>query len=496
MKKVIEFKPKKQSEKQEKTTKKKINKKKLAIIITVVIVVLILAVTSIVYAYNKTFRDFMDKYILRKNITDENVPIIEIDYDSNTNVIPYGKYICILAENNLIQYNSSGRKEQEVKIEINNPVYDVNGRYLVIGEKDNQKLYLISGSNVIWEKNVDGNLTKVSVNKNGYVSTIVSGTTYKSVITTYDAKGNELFKSYLSSTIAVDSCISPDNKYLGYAEINTSGTIVKSNIKIISVEEASEKSTEPEFVYEAPQNSLILRIKYQDRNRLVCMYDDSIHMIESNVDVKLMDLAEDEKVTFGGKELNDGTASILFEKDISKDVDLLSVWLYCDIKESAEEGVATQGGFYVTFVDSKDLFQDTEIYVVDNLKDLIKNIKKNTSVDDFVSSLNIVNNGKVKIYDATGTKEVEGNVGTGMLARVMNEYEQSILDMDIVVKGDVSGDGNISVTDLVKVKRHLAKVQELDGVYEIAGNVTETGSVGITDLVKISRDVAKIEEVE
>ena len=303
MKKVIEFKPKKQSEKQEKTTKKKINKKKLAIIITVVIVILILAVTSIVYAYNKTFRDFMDKYILRKNITDENVPIIEIDYDSNTNVIPYGKYICILAENNLIQYNSSGRKEQEVKIEINNPVYDINGRYLVIGEKDNQKLYLISGSNVIWEKNVDGNLTKVSVNKNGYVSTIVSGTTYKSVITTYDAKGNELFKSYLSSTIAVDSCISPDNKYLGYAEINTSGTIVKSNIKIISVEEASEKSTEPEFVYEAPQNSLILRIKYQDRNRLVCMYDDSIHMIESNVDVKLMDLAEDEKVTFGDCEL-------------------------------------------------------------------------------------------------------------------------------------------------------------------------------------------------
>ena len=205
---------------------------------------------------------------------------------------------------------------------------------------------------------------------------------------------------------------------------------------------------------------------------------------------------KNEKVTFGGKELNDGTASILFEKDISKDVDLLSVWLYCDIKESAEEGVATQGGFYVTFVDSKDLFQDTEIYVVDNLKDLIKNIKKNTSVDDFVSSLNIVNNGKVKIYDATGTEEVEGNVGTGMLARVMNEYEQSILDMDIVVKGDVSGDGNISVTDLVKVKRHLAKVQELDGVYEIAGNVTETGSVGITDLVKISRDVAKIEEVE
>ena len=298
MKKVLEFKKDKP-----KRTIKKLNKKKLAIIITVIVIAIILLVTAIVYTYNEPFRDFMDKYVLRKNITDENVPIIEIDYDSNTNVIPYGKYICILAENNLQLYNSSGKKEQEVKVEINNPIYNTNGKYLAIGEKNSQKLYLISGSNIVWEKDVDGNLLKVNVNKNGYVSTIVSGTTYKSVITTYNSKGSELFKSYLSSTIAVDSCISPDNKYLAYAEVNTSGTVIKSNIKIISVEEAREKNTEPEFTYNADQNSLVLRIKYQDKNRLICMYDNSIHMIESNVDVKLMDLSEESKVTFGDCEL-------------------------------------------------------------------------------------------------------------------------------------------------------------------------------------------------
>lgn len=298
MKKVLEFKKDKP-----KRTTKKLNKKKLAIIITVIVIAVILLVTAIVYTYNEPFRDFMDKYVLRKNITDENVPIIEIDYDSNTNVIPYGKYICILAENNLQLYNSSGKKEQEVKVEINNPIYNANGKYLAIGEKNSQKLYLISGSNIAWEKDVDGNLLKVNVNKNGYVSTIVSGTTYKSVITTYNSKGSELFKSYLSSTIAVDSCISPDNKYLAYAEVNTSGTVIKSNIKIISVEEAREKNTEPEFTYNADQNSLVLRIKYQDKNRLICMYDNSIHMIESNVDVKLMDLSEESKVTFGDCEL-------------------------------------------------------------------------------------------------------------------------------------------------------------------------------------------------
>lgn len=83
-----------------------------------------------------------------------------------------------------------------------------------------------------------------------------------------------------------------------------------------------------------------------------------------------------------------------------------------------------------------------------------------------------------------------------MIARIINEYDENVLDLDVVVKGDVTGDGNISITDLVKVKRHLSKNDELTGVYETAGNVTDTGKIGITDLVKISRDVAKIQEVK
>ena len=41
-----------------------------------------------------------------------------------------------------------------------------------------------------------------------------------------------------------------------------------------------------------------------------------------------------------------------------------------------------------------------------------------------------------------------------------------------------------------------AIILTLTGVYEIAGNVSDTGKIGITDLVKISRDVAKIQEVQ
>ena len=65
----------------------------------------------------------------------------------------------------------------------------------------------------MWQNKVEGNIKKINVNKNGIVSIITEGTSYKSVIITFDKNGKELFKTYLASTIAVASDISVDGKY-------------------------------------------------------------------------------------------------------------------------------------------------------------------------------------------------------------------------------------------------------------------------------------------
>lgn len=200
---------------------------------------------------------------------------------------------------------------------------------------------------------------------------------------------------------------------------------------------------------------------------------------------------EMKEYTFKGKDLNDGKAIIKLDKKITNDITSADFYVMYQM-----DGGFGQGGFRVNFVNSKDLLPNIKQYLIDNASDLIKNITKNTSVDDFADNIDVANNGKIKIYDTTGTTEITGNVGTGMIARVIDENDNNLLDLDVVVKGDVSGDGNISITDLVKVKRHLSEDEELTGVYEVAGNITDTGEIGITDLVKISRDVAKIQEVQ
>lgn len=276
--------------------KKKINKRKLIITISVMIIILAIIIMAIVYSSNKDFRKFLDRYLFRKNVSEEKLVAIQLDYDSNVSVMAYNKYICVLAENKLRQYHSSGELANEIKLEISNPVYYTNNRYLAISEKNSSKIYLISDSKILWEKEVDGNVAKIDVNKDGYVAVILTGTTYKSVIATYDSKGNELFKTYLSSTTALDATISPDNKYLAFAEINTSGTMIQSNIKIVSTEKAKETPSDAIiYTYEAPANSLVTNIEYQDKNKLICMYDDSIHMITENQDEVIMNLQENDK---------------------------------------------------------------------------------------------------------------------------------------------------------------------------------------------------------
>lgn len=297
--------------------KRKINIKKIRVAIILTITILIFIVLFCVYLGNRDFRDFMDKYVLMKNVTENNVVAISLDDTENNNIYTYDKYISILKNNTLTGYNSSANKEYELTVKIANPIVDINNRFLLIAEENGQKVYLISGDNIVWEKELEGNISKISVNKNGYVSVILTGTKYKSVIQTFDNNGNELFKTFISYTIAMDSDISNDNKYLSFVEINTSGTVIQSTIKTISIQKAKENPAEAIIYTGTPLNdNVAISLKYQDSNKLVCMYDNTIHVINNENDEEILKLNENgKKVSFADIRLNNFVFRVI-EKNI------------------------------------------------------------------------------------------------------------------------------------------------------------------------------------
>ena len=286
--------------------KKKVNIKKVVTIISIIILIIAVIATVVVYNKNKDFREFVDTHILKKNLSEDDVISIEIDPESSRKIFAYNDTIAVLEKNILTQYSSFGKKEKEVTLEINDPIYDTTGEYLVIAEKDRQKIYKVESGSIKWEKNIEGNIKRVHINKNGYVAIIITGTTYKSVISVYNPEGKELFKTYLSNTNALDVEISYDNKYVSFVEVNTSGTLIQSTIKTISIEKAQESPSESIInTFTAPVDNLLLSIKYQDKNKLICRYQNSIHVLQDGEDETLIQWEEKErKNNFADIELN------------------------------------------------------------------------------------------------------------------------------------------------------------------------------------------------
>ena len=279
---------------------RKLNKKKMIIFISICSITLILLLMSFIYLFSSSFRAFIDIYIFRKEIKSDNLAYIEISSDEDQYFCAYDKYFCILNKNILYNYTSDGHLASKNDINISSPIFNSNNKFLCIAENNGNNLYLLSGINILWQNTIDGNISKINVNKNGYVSVIVSGTNYKSIIILFDSKGKELFKTYISTNIAIDTAISNDNKYLSIAEIDSSGSIIKSMVKNISIEKAKTDPTNSViYNYELPENDLLTNINYQNKNKLVCTCNNNIYLLN------ISDFTDNELINFEDYEFID-----------------------------------------------------------------------------------------------------------------------------------------------------------------------------------------------
>ena len=84
---------------QENVSKKSINKKKIIILIIIAILTIATITVSAIYINNKEARNWIDKNILQKEKTQNNLPSIEIE-ENNSNVYAFNRYIGVFSKNN------------------------------------------------------------------------------------------------------------------------------------------------------------------------------------------------------------------------------------------------------------------------------------------------------------------------------------------------------------------------------------------------------------
>lgn len=296
------------------TKEKKVNKKKVIITIIAIIIIIFLIIIIAIYINNKNVRLWIDKNIFRKEVIQNNLPTIELNESDTQNIYAFNKYIGVLSKNQFAIYDNSGKKQDELNIEITKPIFNSSGRHLVIAEEKGQKVYLITDKGIAWEKSIEGNISQVEVNKNGYVAITIVDTINKTVVAVYDNTGNWLFNNILSTTRVVSTSLSNDNKYLALAEIDTSGTQIQSSIKVMSIEEGKNNpSNSIKKVYNSEKGDLITQIKYQEKDKLLCMYTDKIDVIKTDETTETISENKDKKVSFTSISLSN-SAVMLEEK--------------------------------------------------------------------------------------------------------------------------------------------------------------------------------------
>lgn len=368
---------------------KKVNKKKILITVLVVIIAITAIEFAIIYCQNKEAREWIDKNILRKEVLQDNAITIELKEGENENIYAFNRYIGILNKNQFSIYGASGNEEKKLEVQISNPIFNSANRFLVIAEKKGQKLYLITDKDITWETSIEGKISQVHVNKNGYVAVVIVDTSYKTVVAMYDPQGKEMFKTYLSSTRTSDVAISNDNKHLAIAEVDTSGTIIQSSIKIISIEKASSDPTNSlENTFKGANDKLITNLKYQDKDRLICMYTDSIDIIENGEDATLIDNNE-KKVIFQSIELNNHITSIEEKSSGLFTADSVVSIMNTENKSTKEYTVNSVAKEIYTYGNIIALNLGTEIEFINTEGWLVKRYIANQEITNIVVSDNI-----------------------------------------------------------------------------------------------------------
>ncbi len=128
-----------------------------------------------------------------------------------------------------------------------------------------------------------------------------------------------------------------------------------------------------------------------------------------------------------------------------------------------------------------------------NSDNTIAGITPGTSYADFMNQFSLINGGTLAITKATGEtiSDLTKPVSTGDIITVYNAAGTPVYQYTVLIYGDSNGDGDISVSDLTLICRHILKKSNLTTSYLSASDVNKDGSVSVSDLTLICRHILK-----
>ena len=125
--------------------------------------------------------------------------------------------------------------------------------------------------------------------------------------------------------------------------------------------------------------------------------------------------------------------------------------------------------------------------------------EENRTVEKLLENIFVSEKYQVQIVDKSGNILQNQNlVGTGSKVQIYTNTDNQILvtEFEIIIYGDVDGNGKINSVDLLKLQRHILELEELDFLSQKAGNINKNGKKPTSvDLLLIQRHILGLKQI-
>jgi hypothetical protein len=164
------------------------------------------------------------------------------------------------------------------------------------------------------------------------------------------------------------------------------------------------------------------------------------------------------------------------------------------ITVTAKSQAGTEKSFTITIYKVDDTTTVNDVITSASLlinENMIYNIKNETSIASFKEKLIKSGAKSIIIKDKNGNDIENTNtlIGTGQTITINTAVETQTFTLS--VKGDTSGDGLVTILDLLEVQKHIKKAETLQNINLISADTSGDNKVTILDLLEIVQHIKK-----
>lgn len=141
---------------------------------------------------------------------------------------------------------------------------------------------------------------------------------------------------------------------------------------------------------------------------------------------------------------------------------------------------------------ASDFALTSEKYVIG---EIVCGIAPDTKVSTFLKNV-VATNGTIKVLKASG-EENKTKIATGNKIVVYDDAGNMQSTYEVVVYGDINGDGSVNALDMIKLNRHILGLKNLSGVYlQAADTNRKDDGINALDMIILNRHTLGLSKIK